>query len=98
MFGFTYLLANYWLEVSLHPEGPATGQFDQKFSVVFLGHRANAGLASKLQVALHPSHAALPVVSSKFRSNLALRFALMRSMYNVDYSSLVFFFFALLKL
>jgi hypothetical protein len=31
MLGFAYLMPDYWLEVSLYPEGPATGQFDQGF-------------------------------------------------------------------
>jgi hypothetical protein len=26
-----YLMPDYWLEVSLHPEGPATGQLSQVF-------------------------------------------------------------------
>jgi hypothetical protein len=55
-----------WLEVSTHPEGPATGQL-----VVFLGPRANAGLVPKLHVALHASHAALPILTSKFRPSVA---------------------------
>jgi hypothetical protein len=46
-----------WLEVSLHPEGPATGQLDQGF--------ANAELVPKFYVALHASHAALPMVTQK---------------------------------
>jgi hypothetical protein len=29
--GFVYLMPDYWLEVSLHPEGTATGQLDQGF-------------------------------------------------------------------
>jgi hypothetical protein len=29
--GLAYLMPNCWLEVSLHPEGPATGQLDQDF-------------------------------------------------------------------
>jgi hypothetical protein len=41
-------IANKWQEVSLHPEGPATGQFDQGLFVVFLGPRANAELISKI--------------------------------------------------
>jgi hypothetical protein len=52
-----------WLEVSLHSEGPATGQLDQGFSVVFLGPRANAELEHKLHIALHASHTALTMVA-----------------------------------
>jgi hypothetical protein len=29
MLGLTYLMLDFWLEVSLYPEGPATGQLDQ---------------------------------------------------------------------
>jgi hypothetical protein len=45
----------WWLVVSLHPEGPATGQLFQP--------RANAELVPKFHVALHASHAALPMVT-----------------------------------
>jgi hypothetical protein len=31
MLGLAYLTQDCWLEVSLHPEGHATGQFDQGF-------------------------------------------------------------------
>jgi hypothetical protein len=64
MLEFTDLKLDCWLEVSLHPEGPATGQLDQD-SVVFLGPRANAELVPKFHVALHVSHAALPMETVK---------------------------------
>jgi hypothetical protein len=41
------------------------------FSVGFLGPRANAELVPKFDVALYASHAALPMVISKFSSNAA---------------------------
>jgi hypothetical protein len=44
-----------------------------RFSVVFLGPRANAELVAKSHVALHASHAALPMVTLKFRPNVALQ-------------------------
>jgi hypothetical protein len=31
MLGFAYSMSDYWLEVSLHPEGPAPLQLDQGF-------------------------------------------------------------------
>jgi hypothetical protein len=43
-----------------------------RFSVVFLAPRANAKLVPKFHVALHASHAALPMVTLKFRPNVAL--------------------------
>jgi hypothetical protein len=42
-----------------------------RFSVVFLGPRANTELVPKFHVALHASHASLPMVTLKFR-NVAL--------------------------
>jgi hypothetical protein len=47
MLRLSYLMADCWPEVSLHPEGPATGQLDHGFSLVFLGPRANAELVPK---------------------------------------------------
>jgi hypothetical protein len=44
-----------------------------RFHVVFLGPRANAESVPKFHVALHASHAALPLVTSKFRPNIALK-------------------------
>jgi hypothetical protein len=31
MLGLAYLMPDRWLEVSLYPEGPANGQFDQGY-------------------------------------------------------------------
>jgi hypothetical protein len=42
-----------------------------RFSVVFLGPRADAELVPKFHVALHASHAALPMLTSKFRPKVA---------------------------
>jgi hypothetical protein len=47
MLGLVYLMPDCWLEVSLHPEGPATGQLKSRFSVVFLGPRANTEFVPK---------------------------------------------------
>jgi hypothetical protein len=58
--GFAYLMPDCWQEVSLHPEGPATGQLDQGFPLVL-----------RIHVVLHASHVALPLVMSKFRPNVA---------------------------
>jgi hypothetical protein len=59
------LMSDCWLEVSLHPEGPATDNLDQGFPWFFLGPIANAELVSKFHVALHASHEALPMVTLK---------------------------------
>jgi hypothetical protein len=42
-----------------------------QFSVFFLGHGANAELVLKFHDALHASHAALPILTSKFRPKVA---------------------------
>jgi hypothetical protein len=52
-------MLDFWLEVSTHPDGPATGHLDQGFSMVFLVSGANAELVPKFHVALHASHVAL---------------------------------------
>jgi hypothetical protein len=62
MLGLAELMPHCWLEVSLHPEGPVIGQFDQGFPI-FLGIRVNAKLVPKFHVTLHASHAALPMVA-----------------------------------
>jgi hypothetical protein len=59
------LMPDCWLEVSMHPEGPAKST-RSRFSVVFLGPRVNAELVPKFHVALHASHAALPMLTLKF--------------------------------
>jgi hypothetical protein len=64
MLGLADLMPDCWLKVSLHLEGPATGQL-ARLSVVFLGPRANAELVPKFHVALHASHATLPIVTLK---------------------------------
>jgi hypothetical protein len=72
MLGFACSVSDCWLEVSLHPQVPATGQLDQGFYVVFLGPRANAELVPAFRVILLASHAALPMVTSKFSPYAAL--------------------------
>jgi hypothetical protein len=61
MSGLAFLMPDCWLEVSLHPEGPATGHSIK----VFLGPKANSELVPKFHVALHASHAVLPIVTLK---------------------------------
>jgi hypothetical protein len=63
MLGFADLMSDCWLEVSLHLEGPATGPTRSRFSVVFLGSRANSELVPKFHNPLHAFHAALPMVA-----------------------------------
>jgi hypothetical protein len=71
-----YQVSDYWLEVGLHPKVPATGQLEQVFSMIFLGPRANAELVPRFHVALHASHAALPMVTLKISpcTNVTLTF------------------------
>jgi hypothetical protein len=67
---FAYLLPDCWLGVSLHPF--ATSQLDQGFLWFSSVLRANAKLVPKFHVALHASHAALPMATSEFRSNVTI--------------------------
>jgi hypothetical protein len=72
MLRFAYLMPDCWLEVSLHPEGPTTGQPDQGspwFSSIL---EQMLSWYPEFHVALLVSHAALPLVMSKFRRNVAL--------------------------
>jgi hypothetical protein len=71
MLGLAYSTPDCWLVVSLHPEGPGPAN-SMRFSVVFLGPRANVEFVPKFHVALHASHAALPMVTKRFRPNVAL--------------------------
>jgi hypothetical protein len=61
MLGFADLMLDCWLEVSFIRKvlRPANS------IAVFLGPRANAELVPKFHVALHASHAALPMVILK---------------------------------
>jgi hypothetical protein len=61
-----------WLEVSLHPEGPAIGQLDQGFPWFSSVLKQILSWYPEFHVALHALHAALPLVTSKFRPNVAL--------------------------
>jgi hypothetical protein len=65
MLGLADLMPDCWLEVSLHPEVSCDRPTRSRFSVYFLGPRANAELVPKFHVALHASHAALPMVTLK---------------------------------
>jgi hypothetical protein len=58
---------NCWIRSFLSGTRSIKGEsvLDQGFSVVFLGPKANAELVPKFHVALHASHAALPMVTLK---------------------------------
>jgi hypothetical protein len=62
MLGFADLMPDCWLEVSCIPK-VLRRPTRSRFSVVFLSPRANAELVRKFHVALHASHAALPMVA-----------------------------------
>jgi hypothetical protein len=59
-------LTDTWRKNKIERLGPSRS----RFSVVFLDPRANAELVPKFHVTLHASHAALPLVISKFRPNI----------------------------
>jgi hypothetical protein len=69
---FAYLMPDCWLEVSLHPEGPANGQLDQGFPCFSSILEQMLSWYIEFHVALRASHAALPLVTSKFGPNVAL--------------------------
>jgi hypothetical protein len=56
-------MQDWWLEVSTHPEGPATGQLDQGFTWFSSVLRANAELVPKFHIALHASRVALQILT-----------------------------------
>jgi hypothetical protein len=72
MLGFVYLMLDCWLEVSLHPEGHATGQLNQVFPWFSSVLEQMLSWYPEFHVALHASHVVLPLVTSKFRPNVAL--------------------------
>jgi hypothetical protein len=76
MLGLPYLIPDCWLEVSLHPEGPATGQLDQGFPWFSLVPEQMLELVPKFHVALHAFQAALQMVTLKisFYTNVTLSF------------------------
>jgi hypothetical protein len=57
------LMPDCWLEVSLHPEGPATGQLDEGFPWFSLVPEQM--LVPKFHIAMYASHASLPIVTLK---------------------------------
>jgi hypothetical protein len=61
------------LEVSLHPGGPATGQLDRGFPWFSSILEQMLTWYPEFHVALRASHTAFPVVTSKFRPNVALQ-------------------------
>jgi hypothetical protein len=63
MLGLAYLMPGCWLEVSLHPEGPATGQLDQGFPWFSLVPEKM--LSCYPNSTLHATHAALPMATLK---------------------------------
>jgi hypothetical protein len=65
MLGFAHLMPNCWPEVSLHPEGPATGQLDQGFPWFSSAIEQTLSWYPNPHAALHASHAALPMVIQK---------------------------------
>jgi hypothetical protein len=76
MLGVVYLMPDCWLEDSSHPEGPATGQLDQGFPWFSLVPEQMLSWYHKFRVALHASHAALPMVTLKISAytNVTLTF------------------------
>jgi hypothetical protein len=65
-------MPDYWLEVSLHPEGPAFGQLDQGFPWFSSILEQMLNWYPEFHVALHATHEAHSLITSKFRYNVAL--------------------------
>jgi hypothetical protein len=68
----SYLISSSLNHVSLHPAGPATGQVSQGFPWFSSVLEQMLSWYPEFHVVLHVSHAALPLVMSKFRPNVAL--------------------------
>jgi hypothetical protein len=70
--GFAYLMPDCWLEVSFHPEGPTTDQLDQGFPWFSSALEQMLSWHPNFHFALLASHAALQMLTPKFRPNVAL--------------------------
>jgi hypothetical protein len=68
----SFMAADFTHPVSLHPEGPATGQLDQGFPWFSSILEQMLSWYPQFHVTLRASHAALTLVTSKFRPNVAL--------------------------
>jgi hypothetical protein len=64
-------MVDCWLEVSTHPEGPATGQIDQGFPWFSSVLGASVELVTQFHVTLHACHAALLTLTTNCRPSVA---------------------------
>jgi hypothetical protein len=71
MLRFAYLMSDCWLWISLHRDGPVTGQLDQVFRG-FPRPRGNADLVSKFHYSLHASHVSLQFIKMQLYAALPM--------------------------